>query len=236
MTSIEIIFRTLLFTALGGGAGLLVVYAFNRIPAKWLCDYDEEPSKEMWGVRIKKRPWAPVLAIIFAAASVKLLGLGVLYAIPGLIALWLLLQIAIADKMYLIIPDQHIIALGLSALGFVPFHASFLSPLLGALLGGGSFLLIGLLGQFLYKKEAIGFGDIKLLAVIGLACGLKGMIFILLFTIFASGLVFGLGILAGRIKGKDHQPLGPFICLATGIYILFKREILELIYIYSGLL
>lgn len=234
LDTIERIFAILLFAILGGVSGPLAIYAFNRIPAKWLCDYDEDPSMEMWGVRIKNQPWVWVFAVMFSAAAIKLLDHSVLYALPGLAALWLLLQIGIADKMYIIIPDQHVVALGVAALGFVPFHSSFWSPLLGALMGGGSFLFIGLLGQLIYKREVLGFGDIKLLSVLGLLCGLKGMLFVLFATIAVSGLVFGIGLFMGKIKGTDEQPLGPFICAAAAVYILFRKEILDLIYFYSG--
>lgn len=224
----------LLFFVLGGVAGPLTIYAFNRIPAKWLCDYDEDPSVEMWGVRIKNRPWVWVFTVVFSAAAIKLLDHSVLYAIPGLVALWLLLQIGIADKMYTIIPDQHVVALGVAALGFIPFQTSFLSPLLGALVGGGSFLIIGMLGKLIYKKDVLGFGDIKLLSVLGLVCGLTGMLVVLFLTIAVSGLVFGIGLFRRKIKGTDQQPLGPFICAGAALYILFRKEILDLIYFYSG--
>lgn len=235
MNTIVIIIEIILFTGVGILAGFSTIYAFNRIPAKWLCDYDQEPSKEMWGERIKKKPWTIVFTLVFIASSIKLLDQGVLYAIPGILTLWLLLQIGIADKMYLIIPDQYVIALAVTALGFIPFQDSYLSPLFGALIGGGSILAIGILGQLIFKKESMGFGDVKLFAVIGLICGVKGVIIILLIAVFSSAALFGIGLLAGRIKSGEEQPLGPFIAASTAAYILFQQEIIGMADLYLSL-
>ena len=154
----------------------------------------------MWGVRINKNPWNGVFSLAFICAALKLMEQGPLYQIAGMLAFWLLLQIGIADKKYMIIPDQFVIALAVTALGFIPFQASYLSPLYGALIGGGSFLFIGILGQSILKKEAMGFGDVKLLTAIGLLAGTKGVIIILFLTIFASGAILGFRFLMGRIN------------------------------------
>ena len=228
MDTIILLIGIIVSIAAGFIAGFSTIYVFNRIPAKWLCDYGQKPDGAMWGERIKKRPWDEVFTLVFIGAAVKLMDQGPLYLIAGMLALWLLLQIGIADKKYMIIPDQFIIALGVAALGFIPFQTSFLSPLYGALIGGGSFLLIGILGQLILKKEAMGFGDVKLLTAIGLLAGTKGIIVILFLTIFASAAILGVGILARRIKIGEEQPLGPFIAASTAVYILFQHEIMTL--------
>ncbi|MBR0600411.1 prepilin peptidase [Sinanaerobacter chloroacetimidivorans] len=225
MDTTVMILEIILCVTAGIVAGLSAIYVFNRIPAKWLCDYNEEPEKGMWGERIKKRPWNAVFTLVFAAASVKMLDQGFLYVIAGLLALWLLLQIGMADKLYLIIPDQFIIALAVTALGFIPFQPDFLAPLYGALLGGGCLLLMGIVGKILFKKEAMGFGDVKLLAAIGLISGIRGTVFILLITIFLSGFVFGILLILKKIKPTDSQPLGPFIAAAAAFYLIFLREL-----------
>jgi len=235
METILILLKILLSIVSGLTAGLLTIYAFNRIPAKWLCDYDQKPDPGMWGVRIKKRPWTIVFILVFTAASLKLLDQGFLYALPGLIAIWLLFQIGIADMKYRIIPDQFVIALAVTAFGFIPFHSDYRFLLLGSLLGGGSLLLMGIIGRLIFGKEAMGFGDVKLFAAVGLMSGLKGVVVILIITIFSSALVFGAGLITGKIKYGDEQPLGPFISASAALYILFTPELLMLADLYSGL-
>ncbi len=189
----------------------------------------------MWGERIKRKPWFVVFVLIFTAASLKLLEQGILYTIAGVIALWLLLQIGMADMKYRIIPDQYVIALAVSALGFIPFHSSHLSPLYGLIAGGGCILLMGFIGRLIFRKEAIGFGDVKLFAAIGLLSGLKGVIVILIISVFSSAIVFASGLVLRKIKYGEEQPLGPFISSAAALYILFSKELLMLADIYMGL-
>ena len=218
-------------------AGKMTVFAFNRIPAKWLCDYDVEPEKGMWGERIKKKPWETWLMFVFAGVSVFLMTTyGLLYYIPAIISIWLLLQIAIADKKYMIIPDQHVIALAVAALGFIPFQTSAYELLFGALIGGGSFFLIGLTAKLILKKDTLGFGDVKLLAAVGLFSGMRGIFLILLLTVFSSALFLGIGLLMRRFTKEQEQPLGPFIAASAVAYILFGKLLLIPLNWYLGLL
>lgn len=230
-----ILIRIIFSVAAGALAGFSAVYSFNRIPAKWLCDYHEKPEPGMWGERIKPQPWTIFFILVFSASALKLTGQSFLYAIPGVATLWLLLQVGMADKKYSIIPDQFIIALAVTAFGFIPFHSFYQSQLLGALVGGGSILLIGIVGMLLYKKEAMGFGDVKLFSAIGLLFGVKGVAIILIFTIFSSALVFGIGLMTGKLKAGEQQPLGPFIAASAAVYILFRQELLALVDMYMNL-
>ena len=149
-----------------------------------------------------------------------------IYQIAGIPALWLLLLVSLADKRFMIIPDQFVIGLAIVSIGFIPYQTSVLSPLYGALAGGGSLLVIGLVARWILKREAMGFGDIKLLAAIGLMAGLKGILIILMLTILSSGLILGGMYLGGRVKKDDEQPLGPFIAMATAVFILFRPWLL----------
>ncbi|QOX64578.1 prepilin peptidase [Anoxybacterium hadale] len=225
METILIIFKVIITVGGGACAGTLTIYVFNRIPAKWLCDYNEEPSREMWGVRISTRPWGAVFVLVFAAAALKLTEISLLYSIPGLAAIWLLTQIGIADWKYMIIPDQFVVALAVTAFGFIPFQNSFWSQLLGALAGGGSMLLIGALGNFIFRKETLGFGDVKLMSAVGLVCGLQGTAIVFILAIFSSALVFAAGLISGKLKGSDQRPLGPFIAIGASAYLLFSQEL-----------
>jgi leader peptidase (prepilin peptidase) / N-methyltransferase len=80
--------------------------------------------------------------------------------------------------------------------------------------GGLSLYLLALLGRMLYKKDAMGGGDIKLLAVIGLFTGLKAVIVAMLAASMAGFLLIGALALLGRYKRGDAIPFGP--CLAIG--------------------
>jgi len=157
-----------------------------------------------------------------------------------------LIVITLIDYDYFIIPD--IISLPGVLIGLIlalvnTFTHSFVFPLadnilesgLGLLIGGGSLYAIGWIYLFLRKREGLGMGDVKLLAMIGALFGLEGV----LFTIFI-GSVLGsvVGILlivfAGR-KFSNAIPFGPYLSLAAMIYIFTDYSLLfDMINFISG--
>lgn len=95
---------------------------------------------------------------------------------------------------------------------------------LGMLAGAGIFFLITLLGGVFYGKEAMGFGDVKLMGAIGLFFGLSNIIIITLVS-FLIGAVLSVFLLLTKIRKTDEYiPFGPFIVLASFIsmYIPFE--------------
>jgi prepilin signal peptidase PulO-like enzyme (type II secretory pathway) len=223
----------LLSAVLGFIAGYGSVYVFNKIPAKWLCDYHETPGEKHLPPRIGKYPFAPLFALVFAAAVFKAGLSDWRYAAALLPALWLLLQIGIADRKYRIIPDQYVLLLAVTAIGFAVLRHGALSQLLGLVAGGGGIFLVGLLGKLLLKKDALGFGDVKFMAVCGLIAGLSGIILIFILASLSSAVVFGILLARGRVSLADEEALGPFIAGATALYLIFSREIDYILSYYS---
>ena len=221
------VLTVLLSISVGALAGCSAVTVFNRLPARWLCDYNETPGDELLlrCQRVKNLPWKAVFSAVLFFAFFQLTFQGLLYALLTLFVLWLLLVISMADKKYMIIPDQFVVLLVLSAFGFLPYHGSLLQPVLGALLGGGCMLLIGIFGKLLYKAEAIGFGDVKLFAAIGLITGPIGVSMILIISSFLSCAVFSIKLILKKITSRDVQPLGPYIALAYFFHELFSPTI-----------
>ena len=100
-----------------------------------------------------------------------------------------------------------------------------INMLLGMLTGGGIFLLITLLGGLFYGKEAMGFGDVKLMAALGLFFGFPNIIIITLVS-FLIGAILSIILLLTKLKKSDEYiPFGPFIVIATFIsmYIPFEQ-------------
>ena len=207
------------FLAIPAGVtiGCSAVAVFNRIPANWLCDYGEEPCDLLKSgcVRLNPFPWAWVFSVFFSCMAL-------IFANPvPLVSLWAMLIIAISDKKYMIIPDQFVALLAFTAI----FSANYLESLYGCLLGGGCMLTIGITGKLLYKRDALGFGDVKLFAAIGLITGPYGTALILAASSFLSCLVFSIGLLSKRIARTDVLPLGPYIAIAYFFHELFKSTI-----------
>jgi len=97
-----------------------------------------------------------------------------------------------------------------------------LPDMLVAAVGGGSIYLMGLLGRWLFKKEAMGLGDVKLMAMVGAFLGWKLAILTFFLAPFL-GAVYGI---AEKIRTKDTAiAYGPF--LAGGALIsLFRGDAL----------
>jgi leader peptidase (prepilin peptidase)/N-methyltransferase len=99
--------------------------------------------------------------------------------------------------------------------------------LLGAFAGFGLFYLVALSGSALFKKEALGGGDIKMMAMVGALTGWKG---VLSTTFFGSLTGTIVGIFLMFLKGKKKEtkiPFGPFLAFGAVITIFFGQEILS---------
>lgn len=89
--------------------------------------------------------------------------------------------------------------------------------LLGMVTGAGIFLLITLVGGLIAGKEAMGFGDVKLMGALGLYFGFGGIIVISLIA-FLLGAIISIGLIATKKKKTDEYiPFGPFIVMAAMI-------------------
>lgn len=98
--------------------------------------------------------------------------------------------------------------------------------LLGMITGAGIFLIITLLGGLIAGKEAMGFGDVKLMGALGLYFGFSGIIVVSLLA-FLIGAIASIILLATKIKKTDEYiPFGPFIVIAAIIVIFIPFEIL----------
>ena len=111
------------------------------------------------------------------------------------------------------------------------FLASFALPkvttidsLFGILAGGGSLFIVALIYYLFTKKEGMGGGDIKLLAMIGAIIGWQGV----LFTVFiasAVGTLTGLLMMPStKMSLKMAVPFGPFLSIGAIIYIFFGAQ------------
>jgi len=146
----------------------------------------------------------------------------------------LLVVVAVIDIKHGIIPDKITIPLMITGLVcsllFPGLHKtgavwkSVLYSLLGMVTGGGVLLLFGLLGDWLFKDETLGGGDIKLLAAIGTFLGCK-LILLVLFLSSLIGIVLGLYLLIWR--KRRIIPFGPSIAIASVIAMLCGKEIIE---------
>lgn len=223
---------TLIICVAAIGIGILLgngaVYFFNKMPGKWLCDYGQEPSEELLHPtcqRVKSTPWKYVFTGFFIVIGIKLGLEDPLFAIPALAAIWLLLEMSIADIKYMIVPDQLIMLLVITGLGFIPHHAfGVLDCIRGAAIGFGVLAVIAVVGRLIYKKPAVGGADIKLFAALGLALGTDGIISVFVISTFLSAGHFIWLMIKRGAKLSDERPMVPYISAAAIIYLVILHK------------
>lgn len=102
---------------------------------------------------------------------------------------------------------------------------------IGLLIGGGVLFAIALGYEVITKREGMGGGDIKLLAMIGGFLGWKSLIFILLFSSLLGALI---GIALMLIKKEDMKyavPFGPFLSAAAVAYLFWGDAFMQFLFI-----
>ncbi len=131
--------------------------------------------------------------------------------------------------------ELHIIPDVISLPGIpVCFVCSFIVPwtnpvqsLIGILVGGGILYVFAAGYHLLTKKEGMGGGDIKLLAMIGAFLGWQGALLTLILAACTGSLI---GILLIIAKGKDFKyaiPFGPFLAAGAWAALLFGDELIH---------
>ena len=110
-----------------------------------------------------------------------------------------------------------------------------ISMFFGMIAGGGVFLLITLIGGLIAGKEAMGFGDVKLMAGLGLYFGLANIVLVTLVS-FLLGAIISIILLVTKVrKTNEYIPFGPFIVLACFVimFVPFNTILSLLVTIFS---
>lgn len=120
-------------------------------------------------------------------------------------------------------------SVGLWALGFDSFPAvSWEQSVLGAVLGGSFLAAIAVGYRVLTGTDGLGFGDAKLLAMIGAFVGaLPGVWVVLIFASLLGVLVHLIVLLVTRRSG--YVPFGPSLALCAAVYLLFGDTLVPLV-------
>jgi leader peptidase (prepilin peptidase)/N-methyltransferase len=163
-----------------------------------------------------------LVGVLFGAA---VLGYGLtLQALSAAVFGTILLGIAITDARHYLIPDEYtwsglIVGL-LVALGDgVP---GFLEALLGAAVGFGLLWGVAQAGAWVFKEEAMGGGDIKMMAMVGSFVGWRGV----LLTVFAGAALGSLIFVPLSLKKKRLVPFGVFLAVGAAVTFVFGDAII----------
>lgn len=140
-----------------------------------------------------------------------------------------LLAIAVAPlvpAMYAAYRDIETLAAGLGLVGVgLPIEpgtrvAALASAAFGAFVGAAIIYAIGWAGARIFKKEAMGLGDVKYMALLGAVLGWKGVLLTLLVACLAGAAI---GIVLKLARGAAYIPFGPFLSIGA-LAVLLARE------------
>ncbi|WP_163134762.1 A24 family peptidase [Agarivorans sp. Alg241-V36] len=139
------------------------------------------------------------------------------------------------DTMYL--PDQ--LTLPTLWLGLlINLNSGFVSlndAVLGAAIGYGFLWSLFWLFKLLTGKEGMGYGDFKLLAMIGAWFGWQALPLTILLSSFAGALI-GISLIAlGKNKQGQAIPFGPYLALGGACYLFFGEAIHAWYFSYLGI-
>lgn len=165
----------------------------------------------------------PALFLAFLLFFSKAWSITTLPALPYIIiAISLLLWMTITDFEQQVILNEMVSVFALVGLCYV-FHLQLpLTEHLLAAIGGGFFFLL----LAFISKGALGGGDIKLIAALGLWLGWKSLLSVILYGAIAGGVAAFVLLLTKKIERKQFLAYGPYFALsAIGIMLKLLRTL-----------
>ena len=229
-------------------------------PIKW---YDNIPILGWLRLGGKCRNCRAPISVVYPAVELAV-ALGWLFAAftwgPSLTAVrvavfgTVMLGIAITDARHYVIPDGFtvfglVFVLATSVVSGVrgeltPFAMPW-DALVGACAGAGAIAIVGWLGEVVLKKEAMGFGDVTLMAVVGAALG-PGRSLLVIFLGAAVGAITFLLVVYPIMRLRNgrgetqielpfgvrkselpHVPFGVFLAPAAVLALVFGQQLLD---------
>lgn len=145
--------------------------------------------------------------------------------LKGAVLFSLLLAIALTDARHYLIPDPLSIgglAAGL-ALSLLPGAPDFLLAVAGAAAGFLILFGVGVVGEWVFKKPAMGGGDMKMMAMIGAFLGWKGA----LLTIFLGSLAGTIVFVPIAMRSDRRVPFGLFLALGAALALYMGDPLLD---------
>jgi leader peptidase (prepilin peptidase)/N-methyltransferase len=237
-------------------AGLSVVKPRSRCPRceRQIVWYDNIPLASWIVLRGRCRgcgePISPIYPLVELVVALTWLATFLHFgasftALRAAIFFTVLLGIMLTDATHYVIPD------GFTAFGMVwafiaatiaaflgetsPFSPLY-DSLIGACVGAGAIAIAGWLGEIAFRKEAMGFGDVTLMAMVGAHLG-PGRTLLTVFLGAVLGALVFVGIVYPiewvRSRGQDKElelPLVPFgVFLAPGavVALLWGRDFID---------
>ena len=166
-----------------------------------------------------------VNAVLWALFAYLSKYFGYVYSVAGMLVSTALLVAALIDAKHGYIPDSmsvFIAVIGAIACFFDKTYVDWKSRLIALAFSVVFFGGFYLIARLILKKEAMGFGDVKLMAACGLALGIKSIFFATLVASVVASVVLGITAARKKEKGVEY-PFAPYLALGC-ILALFIGE------------
>jgi leader peptidase (prepilin peptidase)/N-methyltransferase len=139
-----------------------------------------------------------------------------------------LIPISFIDLETGFIPDKLTLPAFLMGIIFlVAFQiVNWKSALIGAVSGGALLLFLMIIGKAIFKKDAMGMGDVKLLVLIGVYVGFPAVFISLFLGSIAAFIIILIGLLTKKQSIGSTIPFGPFIAIGTLSYLLGGKSLI----------
>ena len=268
MNTIPLIFFSLLY---GICISCLVFFIYNHIPESWLQEWDAIPCDPDYKKAKRLQLFSHLFLLFipsFIACCLNLYGINtsdprqIAYTAFLLCLYPVLCLLFISDLLNRILPHQFLITILVYSLGktvIATFHNTdatgyrfslllfFQKTGIGILCGlfiSALFFLPSVLMYRIKQTEIIGFGDIKMIFVCTLLCGIPGILFVLCTAFLLAGMTILISwvfqkkktiTIRSKIKSSGKSvhfsedpafiPLAPFFMVSVFIYLYIIRDI-----------
>lgn len=150
---------------------------------------------------------------------------------------WALIALSVIDFDHKLLPDD--ITLSFLWIGILlnlfGLFTDSISSITGAIAGYLSLWSVYWAFKLLTGKEGMGYGDFKLLAMLGAWMGWQALPGIVLLSSFV-GAMIGIGLIVFRGRDKNIPiPFGPYLAIAGWIYLLWGNQITQLYFSIAGI-
>jgi leader peptidase (prepilin peptidase) / N-methyltransferase len=172
-----------------------------------------------------RRPWQVFGPVVATAALFAVFGWR--YGPSNMLlikSLWIavLVQVIFFDFEHQLILDRVLIPGAAAALilSLVTPYLGLVAAILTGLVTGAAFLAVAALGSAIFKAEAMGFGDVKFSAFLGLILGPWATLSAVLIGLISAGVIAFMLVVLRLRSMRDSIPYGPFLA-AGGLAALF---------------
>lgn len=117
-----------------------------------------------------------------------------------------------------LIPELH---------GMASAAGGFKSALLGMAVGFGLLQAVAIIGRLAFRKEAMGFGDVKLMGAMGAFLGWRAVLFILIAGSLFGSLVGITLIACGKRNLGGRLPFGPYLALGGVTWLFWGARLMD---------